>query len=348
VKIPIQNVYYLLCYAWDRMDEGEVVDLGEVEGLTLADLFAKVLAEGVGRLLRRGLGRDYLEVSDDIAGIRGKLDVSATLKRGLMARAKTHCHYDELDYDVLHNQIIKATLRNLLWLADLDRGLRGKVERLYRKLDAVSDIPLSRQQFRSVRIHRNNGFYLFLISICHLIHENLLVDEESGAAKFRDFRRDRVLMSALFEDFARNFYRREQAVFKVSAPHIPWCDVEASDHDMAYLPVMRSDVVLQAPDRCIVLDMKYYGEALKGHHGGHRKIDSGNLYQILTYVQNRAADAGERVPHEGMLLYPVVADQFHFRYRLLGRTIRVCSIDLDQPWQGIHRDMLRLLEPVAA
>ena len=23
MKIPIQNIYYLLCYAWDKLEEGE-------------------------------------------------------------------------------------------------------------------------------------------------------------------------------------------------------------------------------------------------------------------------------------------------------------------------------------
>ena len=113
MKIPIENIYYLLCYAWDRMEEGDVVDVSEVGLQRLPDLFAQVLVHGVGHLLRRGLDRGYVGFADDVAGVRGKLDLSSTLKRQTLTRARTRCHVDELSYDVVHNQILKATMRSL-------------------------------------------------------------------------------------------------------------------------------------------------------------------------------------------------------------------------------------------
>ena len=46
---------------------------------------------------------------------------------------------------------------------------------------------------------------------------------------------------------------------------------------------------------------------------------------------------------EGMLLYPVVDEAFSFEYRLKGHRIAVRSISLDQDWENIHGEMLRLL-----
>jgi len=42
VKIPIQNIYYLLCYAWDKLAERDVVAVEAIDTTTLADLFARV------------------------------------------------------------------------------------------------------------------------------------------------------------------------------------------------------------------------------------------------------------------------------------------------------------------
>ena len=53
--IPIRNIYYLLCYAWNRLDEGAIVDVSGVDTTELADLFATVLIGGVHHLTRRGL-----------------------------------------------------------------------------------------------------------------------------------------------------------------------------------------------------------------------------------------------------------------------------------------------------
>ena len=72
VKVPVRNIYYLLCYAWDHVREGETVDVGSEQFGGLVDLFAKVLNEGVSRLVSRGLDRDYLVVHEDVRGLKGK------------------------------------------------------------------------------------------------------------------------------------------------------------------------------------------------------------------------------------------------------------------------------------
>jgi len=57
VNIPIQNIYYLLCYAWDKLEEKEIVDVEPLDSTSLADLFARVLINGTNHLLKRGFDR---------------------------------------------------------------------------------------------------------------------------------------------------------------------------------------------------------------------------------------------------------------------------------------------------
>ena len=42
--IPIQNLYYLFLYAWNRLEEGQAVGVAGVDSPELVDLFGKVLA----------------------------------------------------------------------------------------------------------------------------------------------------------------------------------------------------------------------------------------------------------------------------------------------------------------
>ena len=342
MRIPVRNIYYLLCYAWDHVGEGETVDVGSEKFGGLVDLFAKVLNEGVSRLVSRGLDRDYLVVHEDIRGLKGKLDLATTVKRNLLLNGKTHCAFDELSYDVPQNRILKATLRRLTLVAALEPGERRRTERLYRKLDAVSDVRLTAGLFRTVRIHRNNRFYSLLLHLCRIIHENLLVNEEEGTAQFRDFREDEHQMGLVFEQFVKTFCERETD-YTVSAPRIDWFGAEGSETDLRHLPGMQTDIVLRSPERTIIVDTKFYSSPLDTRFGVER-AKSGHLYQIFAYVTNWAAAAPADEPEpEGWLVYAAVDGDFDYRFELMGRRIRVCSIDLEQEWRGIERDLKGLV-----
>ena len=106
---------------------------------------------------------------------------------------------------------------------------------------------------------------------------------------------------------------------------------------------MHTDIVLRSTERTIILDTKFYKNPLDTRFGGGR-VHSGNLYQIFAYVTNWAAGAAADEPEpEGWLLYAAVDGDFDYRFEVVGRQIRVCSIDLGQEWQGIERDLKRLV-----
>ncbi|MDE0333202.1 MAG: 5-methylcytosine-specific restriction endonuclease system specificity protein McrC [Nitrospinae bacterium] len=341
-KIPIANIYYLLCYAWNHVDERDVVRLEELEGLEkVHDLLGKVLAEGTFRLIRRGIDRGYRELREDLAGIRGKIAVGETAKRALLVRGQVACDFEELSHDVLHNRILRSTLRSLLRLKDLHSGVRAQVRNAYSKLDGVSVVPLHSRLFRQVHIDRNRRYYRFLLSVCRLIHEQLLVDERSGQATFSDFSEER--MEKLYEDFIIGFYRREQDRYRVNhrGRTIAWVDEGTPDHQRSKLPRMEADVILEAPERRIIMDAKYYREAFGGRYGG--KLHSNNLYQLMAYVRNREATEATGPKHEGILLYPTVEAPVAADVHLEGFPIRARSIDLSQDWRNIHDDMLALI-----
>ena len=42
ISIPIQNIYYLLSYAWNKLEESKIVAVDPIECSSALDLFAKV------------------------------------------------------------------------------------------------------------------------------------------------------------------------------------------------------------------------------------------------------------------------------------------------------------------
>ena len=342
--IPILNVYYLLCYAWNHVQQDATARLRIQEHDKAQDLLGKVLAGGVNHLMRRGLDRGYLERREDLAGIRGKLAVSETAKRALKARARAACDFEELSPDILRNRILRASMRRLLSRngVRLSDKVRKEVRSAYRKMPAVSPLHLTRSAFARVQLAGGNRkLYRFLLSVCRLIHDSMVVDERTGRSVFRDFVRDKAKMWRLFEDFAAGFYGREQRTFEVRRQSsIRFSGTEGTtDADAELIPRMQADLVLESPRRRIILDTKFYRTVLPDG-----KLNSAHLYQLLAYLRNRQAARPDGARHEGILLYAQSGDPVRAVVRLEGHRIQARTVGLDQGWQQIHDEMLAVLE----
>lgn len=88
MAIPIENIYFLLCYAWNKLDEKERVDVSIDDKTELLDLFAKVLITSSKLLLKRGIDKSYIDHQEEISGVKGKIEISQTLKRNLLFKQK--------------------------------------------------------------------------------------------------------------------------------------------------------------------------------------------------------------------------------------------------------------------
>lgn len=120
--IPIQNLYYLLSYAWNTLEVAERVAIDPEQYHRLPDLLAKVLINGLKILLKRGLDQDYQPQEQEVAGVKGKLNFSATLKSNRLWQQHTICAFDEYSADMPSNQILAATIQHLLDNPSLEIG----------------------------------------------------------------------------------------------------------------------------------------------------------------------------------------------------------------------------------
>lgn len=339
MRIPIQNIYYLLCYAWNKLEERDVVDVPVEDCNNIMDLLAKVIVGATTHLLKRGLDRGYIEHHEDRSALRGKVIFNPSLKRTLFHHGKAHCHFDDLHYNVLHNQILKTTIRELILQKELDAGLKEELAGLYRRLHGINEIKLNGKAFRSVHLHRNNNFYDFPLRICELVYNTILVGDKPGGGdtRFGDLIRDKRIWE-LFQQFVRNFYERELIGCRILPSRIEWQGQGLTDKSVKALPRMNTDITLQYGNRTIIIDTKFYYQALVSHHG-KEMVRPDHLYQLFAYLKNAAGDSDPHL-YEGMLLYPTVGQGHDLPYELHGHKISVKTINLDQDWQGIHNDLL--------
>jgi 5-methylcytosine-specific restriction enzyme subunit McrC len=340
--IPIQNIYFIFCYAWRRLEESKVVDVGGVNSPELVDLFAKVLVGGVKHLIRRGIDRGYIPITEELSTVRGRVNLSECMKRAIRKAPRLACEFDELSHNVLHNQILKATILRLIESAGIDGENAHQLRILLKSFGVVSALRLSKRDFRQVQIHRNNAFYSFLVSLCELIYDSTLPEGHGEKYRFKDIIRDDKKMPLVFQEFVRNFLAIESD-FKVTPLTLRWDAISDEEENLKMLPTMTTDIHLEKADKRIIVDTKYYKESLQEHHG-KQSIHSWHLYQLFSYLKNAEVRHPAYLNAEGILLYPAVGQKLSVKVTIQGHPVHVRSINLDQPWPMIKNDLLGVFQ----
>ena len=77
-------------------------------------LCAEILIKAVKVQIKRGLGRDYIPITETITAVKGKINVSESIKTQSIIRRQLVCTYDVFSTNTSMNQIIKTTLLLLL------------------------------------------------------------------------------------------------------------------------------------------------------------------------------------------------------------------------------------------
>ena len=344
--VPLSTLYYFLCYAWHRLPDPALLRATEANAFHRPlELLAQVLLQATRRRLRTGLPLTFEAHEAELTSLRGRIELTPSLKTGGLPQGRAWCAFDELGADSPLHQLLAHTLATLAKAATLPvavrRELRAVRQRLPPVLPATSPPPTA-AAFRELRRQHPASEAAFLLHLCELIWQTALpTPTATGRGRFLDFRRNETLMARLFEQFVRNFYRREQRRYRVFAETIAWQAHAPRPADLDLLPTMLTDTTLEAPDRKIILDTKYYAAALRPRYDRQRLI-SPHLYQLYAYLQNQPSAAGQSL--EGILLYPAATQAVDVRYTLGGHPVRVVTLDLRQHWEGIAADLLALIE----
>ena len=332
-SIFIKNIYYMLSYAFTTLDQGDYEEIATEEFENIHNLFAAILSKGIGRQLKQGLCREYLNRKEDTVVARGKIDIPGTIQNKLARKRILTCEYDELSENNLLNQILKTTAMLLLQHTGVDTEYKNDLKKEMLFFSNVDTIDPSTVRWADIRFQRNNSTYRMLISLCQLILEGMLLTTDSGEYRLATFI-DEQRMNRLYEKFILEYYIKECPQVTTTAPQIQWA---LDDGVGTMLPVMQSDIMLAKGNTILIIDAKYYTHTTQVQYDVHT-LHSGNLYQIFTYVKNKDAEFGNN-PHtvSGMLLYAATDEdiQPNNSYQMSGNKISVQTLDLNQDFTEI-------------
>ena len=85
-SIFIKNIYYMLSYAFTTLKESVYDDIQKESFENIHNLFAAILAKGIGLQLKQGLYREYINRVETLPVVRGKIDMPCTILNRLGRR----------------------------------------------------------------------------------------------------------------------------------------------------------------------------------------------------------------------------------------------------------------------
>ena len=319
--IRIQNIYHMLAYAFQILREQGYESCGTEEFENTADLLSAILAKGVSIQIKRGLGRTYIEETEPLSCLRGKIDVTESIKQQTIIKQQLVCTYDEFSVDTYMNRILKTTME-LLLRYDIPKTRKKELRNLLLYFKEVRIVDVHSIDW-SFHFNRNNQSYQMLMAICYLIIKGLLQTSADGSVKLMQFL-DEQRMCRLYEKFILEYYKKHYPQIRTSASQIGWA---LDDGISAMLPTMQSDIMLTYGNKTLIIDAKYYSHTTQVQYNVNT-LHSNNLYQIFTYVKNKAASGGEV---SGLLLYAQTDEEIqpNNTYMMSGNRISVKTLDLN-------------------
>lgn len=349
--IPIKNIFYMLCYAWDILAIKDDVAVGNEDYDNAYDLLARVFTFGLGKLIRTGFHRSYIEQTEEVSTLRGKIQIQQSISKNTMVQKHLVCSFDEYSTNDIFNQILRYTVDNILHNPSVSLKIKQDLKKYSIFFNGIDSTPPTKKNRQKLIFNRNNVTYRLLISIAVMLYDNTAVDEQSGKVAFKDFFRQEQ-MNKVFEHFILHFYAAHlgRSQYKVHAPKIKWHLDDQHNADVwSELFVVdddigdrRTDIVVENKKLKLqmIFDAKYYKNTfVTGYmNESEDRVRTGHINQVRGYMLDSEFEGGK----VGALLYPMVNNDLKTGTvkRIAGTPIVIKTINLAADWREIEADML--------
>ena len=354
--IPIKNLFYMLCYAWNILSIKDDIKVAGDDYQNAYDLLARIFSYGIGKLIRSGFHRSYIEETEELSTLKGKISVQDSINSMSMQRKRLVCTYDEYSTNDIFNQILKYTIDSLLKNPEVSKENKQILNKQKVFFSGIDSNPPTKTNRQKLSFNRNNVIYKLLINIAVMIYEGTAVNEKEGENYFKDFFREEQ-MHKVFELFILNFYalHLDRQIYKVHAPKITWKIDESADDiwgdvfDVVENPGdRRTDIVIENKEQQIqmIFDAKYYKKTFVSSYmsSDEESIRTSHLNQIRGYL----LDSNYQGKKVGALLYPMVNNDLGkgMVLPIVETPILVKTINLQSDWREIEADMLDFVKRI--
>jgi 5-methylcytosine-specific restriction enzyme subunit McrC len=329
-----------------RLRDGQALAMARQKE-TLLDILVRLFADRLLAEAKRGLPRAYLHQQEDLAALRGRLDVVRQFTHHAVRPDRLACRFDSLLPDTPLLRIMKACV---VMLRHHARALetQRRLDELRFVLAEVSDIPVSALPWTGVRIDRVNRRWETLYRLAELFLKRQW-QRTNYEAKASQGITLLFAMNDLFEAYIAALTRRalHNSDLMVHAQGgLRYCLVEDCEEGRKRFQTSPDILIKRGSETVLVIDTKW---KLIGRNPEDKKrgVPQSDVYQMMAYARLYCC-------REVMLLYPHHAalgtDALDAGYWMLegDERLRISSVDLLPGEAAVVQRLTELISGIKA
>ena len=276
-----RSLVHMLAAVFDLdIVEGGLTDLGWQRD-DLLEILIRLFCDRLFEALHRGLPRRYVPHEDDLAALRGRLDVKRQFTVLAASPQRLACRFDELSADIALNQIMKAAVTKLAKVARVPENQRRLAELSFAFAD-ITPVPVKALPWHQVVLDRTNRSWAQLLSLVKLLLGDRFQTTSSGDARGFSLLFE---MNKLFEEFVGRSLSRALAgtgyEVRLQGPRgYALADLHSGQNRFATKPDI---TIARRGSPVLVIDTKW--KRLKGAIDDPKYgVGQADVYQMMAYA----------------------------------------------------------------
>jgi 5-methylcytosine-specific restriction enzyme subunit McrC len=202
-----RRLVHMLAVALDiRIDPGQVTAL-DYQRETLLELLVRLFTEKLVGAVRQGMPRRYVADADDLAALRGRLDVTRQFTVLAANPSRLACRYDALSPDIALNRIMKAAVTRLSRIARSADNQRRLRELAFAYAD-IAEVAIPALRWDDVVLDRTNERWRQLFNLARLLLGDRFQTTSAGGSSGFSLLFE---MNTLFEEYVARVAARAVA-----------------------------------------------------------------------------------------------------------------------------------------
>ncbi len=320
-----KRLVHMLAVALDlKIETGQVTEL-DWQRETLLEILIRVFCNKLTDAVRRGMPRRYIAEEDDLAALRGALNLPRQFTRHAANPSRLACKFDELSNDIALNRIMKATVAHLFKMSRNASNQQRLRELAFVYAD-VKEVSVPGLKWDEVIIDRTNRTWQELLGMAQLFLRNRYQTTSAGSGRGTALLFE---MNTLFEEYVGRLISRALAGtdYRVALQGGRLFCLTSVDDESAVFQT-KPDILIRCAGKVVhVIDTKW--KQISSRIDDRKQgVSQGDVYQMMAYAYlYKAPRLTLLYPHHGDLS---AEEGVQAQFRISGQEtiIETASVDI--------------------